>query len=334
MRRLLNISTHPGDLEIFGNDWSRAEELLERWGFDGFELYPVGDYPFERIPSRLVTGLHLRFFVILEPIWRQNSRRLLEIFGNWQTVEKFYGGCSPGWISRYYSHQLDLAQLLECDYVVFHPVHCELEYIWDWNFPWHWRRILDLCAEVINAAIAGSGFTGWVLFENLWWPGSFRLDSSEEYHYLQQKVISRRCGITLDTGHLLNRNHELAGEAQAVAYLLDCLDQLNELIDQIRTVHLTKSLSGDYIRSSRLRPRSEAAQGDFWQRLDHARRHVGLIDRHEAFSDPGIVTFLEKASPRNVVFEFAYRNLAQWEQKIAIQKKATSALLWPGNRES
>jgi hypothetical protein len=79
MQRLLNISTHPGEPEMFGNDWRRAERFLQHWEFDGFELYPVGDYPCERIPAQIVTGLHLRFFVILAPIWRGDTRRLLEI---------------------------------------------------------------------------------------------------------------------------------------------------------------------------------------------------------------------------------------------------------------
>ncbi len=325
MQRLLNISTHPGDLDIIGNDWSEAARLLERWDFDGFELYPVGDYPFEKIPARLVTGLHLRFFVILEPVWRRDEARLMEIFGNWETVEKFYGGRSPRWISRYYSRQLDLARDLGCDYVVFHPAHCELKYVYDWNFPWHWRRTLDLCAEVINAAVAGSAFTGWILFENLWWPGSFRLDSPEEYYYLRRQIHHRRCGIVLDTGHLLNKNQDLGSQAQAVAFLLECLDGLGGLVEEIRTVHLACSLSGSYVRSSRGRK----AGGDFWQRLSAARRHVARIDRHDPFSDPAIAAVLEKAAPRNVVFEFAYGDLETWQQKIHTQQKAVGKLLWP-----
>jgi hypothetical protein len=41
----------------------------------------------------------------------------------------------------------------------------------------------------------GDGFK----VENLWWPGSFRLDSPREFDY-------PHCGITLATGHLLDKN--------------------------------------------------------------------------------------------------------------------------------
>lgn len=123
LHRLLNFSTHPGEPELFNDDWEVAARFLGKWGFDGFELYPVGDYPFERIPAELITGLHLRFFVILAPIWRGDSKRLLEIFGDWETVKGFYGGCDADWITKVYTRQLDLAHRLGCRYVVFHPVH-------------------------------------------------------------------------------------------------------------------------------------------------------------------------------------------------------------------
>ncbi len=71
---------------LLNTDWRRAADFLERWGFDGFERYPVGDYPCEQIPAWLVTGINLRFFVILAPLWRRDHQRLWGIFGDWQTV--------------------------------------------------------------------------------------------------------------------------------------------------------------------------------------------------------------------------------------------------------
>ena len=87
MKRLLNISTHPGEPEMFNDDRREAGRFLESRQFDGFELYHVGDYPCERIPAELVTGLHMRFFAILAPIWRGDEKRLLEIFGDHQTID-------------------------------------------------------------------------------------------------------------------------------------------------------------------------------------------------------------------------------------------------------
>jgi sugar phosphate isomerase/epimerase len=334
LKRLLNFSTHPGEPELFNDDWGQAEAFLDRWGFDGFELYPVGDYPCEEIPSHLVTGVHLRFFAILAPIWREDERRLMEIFGDWETVAHFYGGRDAEWITAYYARQLDLAHHLDCPYVVFHPVHCELENLFDWRFPWTLRDTLDLCAEVINAATRRSAYQGYILFENLWWPGSFRLDNPDEYAYLASRVDHSRCGIALDIGHLLNRNPQLRDEAAACDYLHACIDDLGPLVAQIHTVHLAKSLSGDYVRRSRLSRDPYRGAADFWERFDRARRHVEQIDQHDPFETSRIGEVVERLDPRHLVFEFVWRNMAQWESKIATQKKALEACLWPASRET
>lgn len=67
----------------------------------------------------------------------------------------------------------------------------------------------------------------------------------------------------------------------------------------------------------------------FWERFDRARRHVGQIDRHETFENPAVVKVLEKSDPDHVVFEFTFNGMAQWEEKIAAQKRAMQACLWP-----
>jgi len=328
VRRLLNFSTHPGEPEMFNDDWNEAARFLARWEFDGFEIYPVGDYPCERIRSDIVEALHLRFFVILAPIWRNDRKRLLEIFGDWETVDRFYGGRDAEWIAAFYARQLDLARHLGCSYVVFHPVHCELEHVFDWRFPWRTDDTLDLCAEVVNAATRQSGYDGFILFENLWWPGSFRLDSPREYDRLLSRVEHPRCGIALDTGHLLNKNPDLTDEREAVRYLLACVDRLGEIARHIRTVHLTKSLSGDYIRKSRSLENPFGEARTFWEKLGIARRHVFRIDQHGPFETPQVAAVLDRIGPENVVFEFTFRDMPEWEAKIAAQKAALLECLW------
>ncbi len=239
IRRLLNFSTHPAEpSDLFDDDWQQAAAFLDKHAFDGFELYPVSDYDFKRIPPYLIEGLHLRFFVMLRQLWQGDEQALLEHFDSWENVERFYGGRTRESIINTYAGQLDLAHSLGCDYVVFHPVHCDLNHVYDWRFPWHWRDTLDLCAEVLNESLARSSFAGWLLFENLWWPGSFRLDSNEEYAYLRERVDHPRCGIVLDTGHLLNSTGGFTQESEAIDYLIKRLTDMDELAQEIRTVHL------------------------------------------------------------------------------------------------
>ncbi len=326
MNRLLNFSTHGGDLRLFADDWDRVAAFVAGQGFDGLELLPVGDYPFARIPAALVHGLHLRFFVMLRQIWRGDRKWLLETFGDWETVRRFYGGTDRTAIVDTYVHQLELARRFGCRYVVFHPVHCELDHVHDWRFPWSWRETLELCAEVMNEVLARSRYRGWLLFENLWWPGSLRLRDVEEYAYLRQRVAHDRCGIVLDTGHLLADGGGFDHEEAAISHLLARLDSLGELRREIRAVHLTCSLSGRYIRASR--KSNLPRQSGFRQRLQAAREHVMQIDRHDPFSSPAIDRLFTRIEPADVVFEFSFRDLATWQEKIRVQKQALRERLW------
>jgi len=208
--------------------------------------------------------------------------------------------------------------------MVFHPAHCELEYIYKWNFPWNWRETLDLCAEVINEVMARTDFTGMILFENLWWPGSFRLKDPAEYDYLRSRIEHQNCGIVLDTGHLLGFDDE----EKAIAWLLQEIKQWGKLRREIKALHLTCSLSGAYIRKSQ-NAGSPAMTPDFRKCLTAARRHVMQIDRHNPFTNPAICRLFDLVEPEQVVFEFSFKNLAIWQDKIAAQKKALSECLWP-----
>jgi len=328
VQRLLNFSTHPGEPEMFNDDWNRISDFLHDRRFDGLELYPVGSYPFERIPPDLICGLHLRFFVLLRQIWQENREELLRIFGSLDSVRHFYGGIDRQRIIDVYREQFELAHRLGCEYVVFHPAHCELEYIYTWNFPYRWQDTLDLSAEILNESLRHSRYKGLLLFENLWWPGSFRLNAIEEYTYLRGRVAYDHCGIVLDTGHLLAAAGGFTREDEAVAFLLKRAEELEELHHEIQAVHLCCSLSGEYIRNSRTENNSADTNLSFWPRLKQARRHVSRIDTHDPFSLPAIGRFLELLDPRYVVFEFTFNNLGVWEKKISIQQKALEDCLW------
>lgn len=329
MKKLLNFSTHPGDPELFGDNWENAGSFLDKWQFDGFELYPVGNYPFARIPTRLIEGVHLRFFIFLYEIWREEEKALLDIFGSWENVEHFYGGRNPETIVDAYASQLDLAESFGCSYVVFHPAHLDLNHIYDWNFPYHWQETLGLCSEILNASLKKTEFTGLLLFENLWWPGSFRLQDEREYWYLLERVDYDRCGIVLDTAHLINAHGGFELEQDAIAYVLRKVGSLGELRKEIRSVHLTSSLSGGYISESMMkRTTKKMNSANFWQRFQQARQHVSKIDPHLPFTSSEIEKLFDVIEPDNVVFEFTFKGLDTWQEKIRLQKKALRQRFW------
>jgi len=327
MNKLLNFCCYDGKPLKFDGDWQRAQQFLQQWQFDGYEIYPFGDL--DKIPdSAPVGGIHLRFFIIMAPLWRQDNQRLLEIFGSWENVDKYYGGRDAEIITEIYASQLALADRLGSPYVVFHPADCDLNHVYDWQFPWQTKDTLDMCAEVINAATARSNYQGKILFENLWWPGSFRLESAHEYDYLRSQVNHHNCGIVLDTGHMLNMNQSLRDEQQASRYLCDKIRSLGEVGKQIDAIHLSKSLSGEYVKQTQANPPAWESD-DFWERMRQGGQHVANIDQHDAFDSDAIAPLLELIQPEQLIFEFTADNFDQWQDKVARQKRALHNQLWP-----
>jgi sugar phosphate isomerase/epimerase len=322
MKRLLNISTHDSDLAVIAHDWQTAQDFCRRNGFDGYELYPVGGYDCRTIPAEMIVGLHLRFFVVLAPIWRGDRERLIEIFDDEATITLFYGGLDRRAIVDAYRQQLALAQHLGCEYVVFHVSQNALEHVYDWQCPWHWQETVDLCAEIINAVTRDTPYQGEILFENLWWPGSMRLDSPDEIAYLVERVDYPRCGIVLDTGHVLNKNQDIHSEKEGIAYLIQTVRDLGALRHLIKGVHLTRSLSADYVTQSRRVADPYAGAETFWDRFIIAHQHVTQIDQHDAFEDPAIARLFDWIAPQYLVFEFSYRDMDEWQAKIDRQKAA------------
>jgi len=322
MRFLLNISTHSRDLEFAGPQWRQASALLQETGFDGFELYPVSGYDCGSIPPHLIGGVHLRFFVMLRQIWQNDYQGLLRLFDTEDNIRMYYGGTTRDAVVKCYRDQLALAHTFAVPYVVFHPVHYELDYVFNWQPPWTWQETIDLSAEVINEALQGSSYKGWVLFENLWWPGNFRLDSTREIDRLLDRVNYARSGIVLDTAHVFNKNQDLRTEEEAIAYLLRQVDSLGQYRHLIKAVHLCKSLSGDHVRSGMRAPDPFRGARTFWDRFSLALDHVQGIDVHDAFDHPSIGGLFERIDPDHVVFEFSFRSMQEWRSKIERQKIA------------
>jgi hypothetical protein len=322
----LNISTHPGDQAILGHNWCNAQRILKDEGFDGYELYPVGEHAWDTIPAGLMLGMHLRFYPILKPFWIYNQARLLEIFGDMETVAMFYGGPARESLVDNYRKQLALAQQLGCKYAVFHLAQSEFDYIYDWRFPWDWRDTVEMCAELLNAAMENTPFTGDLLLENLWWPGSFRAVHPEEIEYALTRISYPRTGIVLDTGHLLNTNQSILSEAQGIEFLVDSMHALGEMRKTIRGVHLTRSLSAEYVTQTFLSPPPPPAEGSFWHRYHQAINHVNRIDQHDPFEDPAITRLFEVIHPDYVTYEFTYNSQEEWFDKIRRQRRALAGI--------
>ncbi|WP_282109554.1 TIM barrel protein [Shewanella algicola] len=318
MQHLINIGVDPKPGHLF-QDWQQAEVFLLQNGLNGFEIAPHGNFNSSLLPKALVKGLHLTFFPILLPFWQQDAQALLSIFGDWQTVEQYYGGLEPQCLVDTYVHQLNMAQDLNVPYVVFHPVSCDMDHLFDFAFPWQLQETLNASAELINAALKQSHFKGKLLFENLWWPSSFRLDSRDEYDQLRKLVNYDNCGLCFDTGHMMATNTKLLNEAQGVKFLLHKLMQL-DLCHEIETLHLNANLNGDYIETAMQKRQPYQDCDDFWQKLAVALNHVSQIDSHTPFVQTPLDSLIELINPNHIVHELGQTSLAHWQKAICSQK--------------
>jgi len=130
----------------------------------------------------------------------------------------------------------------------------------------------------------------------------------------------------LDTGHMMNKNPHLRDEDDGIDYLLSSVRNLGELRAAIKGVHLTCSLSGEYIQHSQAQPNPLDPSADYWTKFHQVLEHVRRIDQHAAFTNPGIARLFDLIEPEYVVFEFSYRSRAEWRRKIQQQWAACAGI--------
>jgi len=319
---LLNFSSLARDLALFHGNWQKLADFVSQQGFNGVELYPVENVDPEQIPKGLIRGLHLRFFVLQNELWKGDIHGLKRIFGSLDTVRAFYGSTNKEAILSTYVNQLELAQALGCSYVVFHIAHVDLEHVYDWQMKTDWQETLEIGCQIMNEALSASTFEGYVLFENLWWPNGFNLGPDGQFEFILNEMKYEKCGLCLDTGHLLLESGGFDTQKEALDFLRKRLRGLTHLKEHIVSLHLSCTLSGAYLTKTKEAGLAGPSHRNFWKRFSQARAHVLRLDKHDPFEMQGTCQILELTEPRFVVFEFRFSDLDTWKRKIFLQKKA------------
>jgi len=330
MQQLANITVTPKPGHLF-DSWNSAGQWLSNMSLSGFEIYPHGELNAEDIPSQHVGGFHLQSFPILTPLLYNDSNRLMKIFGDWQTVEQFYGGTDADHIVKVMISQLNLAATLNAPYAVFHPMDCDMEHLFSQNFPWTLDDTFTACAELLNLALKQSNFKGWLLFENMWWKQSFRLDSRQEYDNLRSRINHAKCGICFDTGHMMATNNSLNDESGAISFLLNRLHQL-DLSSEIKTLHLNSNLKNHSLQKDSTGEKSRNKQSQasyqncdgFWEQFDVALQHISGLDPHNGFQCADLSQLIEVIDPDYLVHEIAQNKIREWQQSIRQQQACLS----------
>lgn len=290
-------------------------------GCDGVELVWGGEpRPPEVSPDRVV-GYHLTFWPNWLDFWRGDEAALTREFGSRKVWEGFYGG-SDGreTLLAGYRADLDRAEALGAEYVVYHVSDVSLEEGYTYRWQHSCREVVDGALEVLGILLSERERPFELLVENQWWPG-FTFDDPDMTRRLLEGIPTDRKGILLDTGHLMNCAPELKSQAEGAAWLAECLDRHGELCRWIKGVHLHQSLSGGYVRAhTGALPEDWEETGDYYDKFGRSYGHILRIDTHRPWTDPAIAPVLARISPRYLIHELAADSRTGRERAILTQR--------------
>lgn len=192
MYKLLNMNDFYSMEELENN----MKHYQEKYDFDGFEIIKFTDKNLEKLKDR-IRGYHLRFFPSWMDLYRENFSTLYEELKTDQYIKSLCGGLKKEELVNYYKKELETAQKLGVEYVVFHPCNVYIKESFTYDFRYSDREVLEVVVELLNEVFEGGKYSFTLLLENLWWPG-LRLDSYEDAKYLMDNIKYQNKGFLLD----------------------------------------------------------------------------------------------------------------------------------------
>lgn len=273
------------------------------------------------IPKKSVKGVHLKYYPAWLDFWNGDREALLTQFETMDDVEMYYGGIHKESIIQSYKKEIQAADKIGAEYVIFHVSHVQLEHVFNYKFTYSDCEIIDAAAELINDIFKDLNTNVKLLFENLWWPGLTMIHKDMAFRMLE-KVNYWNKGFMLDTGHLMNTNYYIENETQAVEYVLNTINNLGELKSFIKGIHLNCSLSGKYVIEQINKNNNIESMLNSEKMYGNAFSHVINIDQHKPFTDKSVSKIIEFIKPEYIVYEFITSSLVELEQFIKIQDEA------------
>ncbi|KYH34967.1 endonuclease 4 [Clostridium tepidiprofundi DSM 19306] len=320
MYKLISMSNFYGELKRFDNNYENIREFLREYDFDGIELVQYEPWNDKSIPKDIIKGLHLRFYPIWIDFWRGDKEKLIKKFQNEENIKMIYGSMDKISIVNQYKKELEIAQKLDVEYVVFHVCHVDILECYTYDFKYSDEEIIDEAIDLINTIFNGSEYSFKLLFENLWWPG-LTLKSRQLVQKLIDKVEYSNVGIMLDTGHLINTNTGIENIEQAVEYILNILKNLGETKRYIKGIHLNYSLSGKYVMESINKYTDNKIDYDFIRMYKEVYSHIINIDKHKPFIHNGVCDIIKELDLDFLIYEFITDSLKQLKEFVDIQDK-------------
>lgn len=320
MLKLLNFADYSPIIEGNQHGPEQLFTFLQRHRLDGVELIQHNRFmPWDpkRIPAEQIKGLHMQFWPTWLDFWNGNNDEVLRQFSTKEAYIQYYGGGTRDALVEYYRKEIEIARKIGVKYIVFHVSHVEVEHCFSYQFSYSDEEVVDAFIQMINEVLRGGDAEFDLLLENQWWPGLTLLDR-QIAHRLLQGIRYPRTGFVLDIGHMMNTNHQLKSEEEAVDYILKTLHRLEDMALFIKGIHLNSSLSGEYVKKV-IREERPLEAREFFDRYNEACWHIAEIDRHKPFLHKSIQQIIRHVKPSYLVYEFRADSLQDLEHYIKLQ---------------
>lgn len=320
MKRIMNITTCLEDTARY-RDRADFAQFLRRFRLDGVEIMQVGQAACGVITPQDAVGVHLRYYPGWMDFWRGDEARLMLEYGDWSACEARYGGRDASALVDAYRENFRFVNAMQPEYMVLHVSDCSMVEAMRRKYHYSDEAVVDATADLMNQAMDALQTEPWLLYENLWYPG-LTLLRPEMVRRLMEKTAYQKCGVMLDTGHVMHTNLELQTPEEAVDYIHQVLDRYGDL-SWIKGIHLSQSLTGR--RAKALMEHWQPVKGDYQTRIWEVMGHIFEIDTHRPFATGRINELIRRIDPEFLVLELISGSRQEHEKLLAEQLEYLNA---------
>lgn len=313
MLQLVNLSNYIDAVNMVNSDADLLQHFLQEHNLDGLEIMLCEPWDEAIFKREFIKGSHLWFWNDWLDFWREDMIALTEEYKSIEKVALWYGGLKKDKWLDVYRNNIKTTARANPKYMVFHVSNARFSELYNRQFNFSDEDVINATIELVNLLVDDIPSEVEILFENLWWPGMTLLNK-DLVGLLLEKVKHPKCGIMLDTGHLMNTCVDLKSEDEGVEYILKVLQNLGEYKDFVRGIHLSSSLSGEYVIQSQRDIKKLPPMEELFY-------HVKQIDQHLPFKTSSIKKVVDFIKPEYLVHEFIVSDIKDWSEKIKQQQK-------------
>lgn len=330
MIELFNASIYQHQADFYGKGWAALANFTEQHNLDGVELLVDLDNHPTDLPEGLVYGVHLPIWITWLDIWRNQSDAVQRYYqGETDWAKRYGGGLWRSDMLNSLNRQLQAVAKMGVQYAVVHAAQVEFAHAFTRAYTYTDIEVLDAFASILNivAEMCGGEPPVKIYIENVWWRGLTFADPTLA-DYFARCLTFDNWAFVLDTAHLMNTQHGLRSEADAIFFVLDRIESLSDDVRQrIACVHFNLSLSGAYQQAS-------IADGlptgfndlSFAEQFILARDHVGQIDQHRPFTQHDCRRIIDALTPEVIVHELVAHSADDLSHTLITQYNALHPL--------